>query len=314
MEAAAIGGAEGASKASGASGSTRRQEHPLGITDATSDDEAAEYLREQFGNTIDNKRTQIKAIEKLINYLMERYPKDWQSRLQALLAKSFPGLADQLYAQYQNMSSYNEWLKAHHDELAQMDPQQLRDTLREARAKYFGADADEIFAETLRQDEIADAMAEINEAHGTTVQDKLNTFIDSINDAFGEEAPQFIERRQTELLSRFVDLPSVQDDLYAMSPEQRENELTSIRAAMGLDEQAQTRWRTLDSERDAQWDSGQSYMNERDRIMQSSQGDEQARRLAELRTKTFGEDADTIRSEEESGFFRFGHRRVFGRE
>ncbi|HXC53543.1 MAG TPA: hypothetical protein VN634_21835 [Candidatus Limnocylindrales bacterium] len=294
--------------------SSRRQARALGISDSRSDDEAAEYLREQFGATIDNKRSQIKAIEKLINYLMKRYPDDWQSRLQALLAKAFPGLADQLYAQFQNMSSYNEWLKAHHDELAKMDPADRREALRDARSRFFGADAEEIFAETLKQDQIADAMAAIKDAHDTTVKEKLDTYMDAINDAFGEEAPQFIERRQTELLGRFVELPSVQDDLYAMSPEQRENELSNIRAAMGLDEQALTRWRTLDAERDAQWDTGEDYMRERDQIVKSSQGDEQARRLAELRTKTFGEDADTIRSEEDAGFFRFGHRRVYGKE
>jgi hypothetical protein len=158
-------------------------------------------------------------------------------------------------------------------------------------------------------------MESIKDSHDTTIDQKLSTFVDAINEAYGETAPQFMERRQTELMTSFVALPSVQDDLHALSPEAREQQLTNIRTAMGLDEEAQGRWRNLDAERDSAWDKGERYMNERDEIVKSSQGDEQARRLADLRARTFGTDeADVIRNEEESGFFRFGHRRIYGKE
>ena len=311
-ERSTLAGGDDGGSAPGAS--HRRAERPLGKDPATADAEAAEYLREQFGATIDNKRTQIKAIEKLIEYLMKNYPDDWQQRLQALLAQAFPGLADQLFAQYQNMTAYNEWLKASHDQLAAMSPSDKRDALRDARFRFFGADAAEIWEETLRHERIYDAMDSIEQSHGTSVGDKLQTYLDAINETYGEQAPQFLEKRQTELMNNFLALPAVQDDLHSMSPQEREQQLGRIRSAMGMDDAALERWRELDDQRDQAWEAGQRYMAKRDEITRSTQGDEQARRLTELRSQMFGDDAETIHGEEDAGFFRFGHSRAYGKE
>src|SRR5262249_52961307 len=99
-----------------------------------------------------------------------------------------------------------------------------------------------------------------------------------------------------------------------LSPEQRETTLDKIRTAMGLDEDALKRWRDLDAARDAEWDTGEKYMHERDEILRTTTGADQDRRLADLRNRLFGVDADLIKSEEASGFFRFDHRRVLGKE
>ncbi len=280
----------------------------------TKDAEAVSYLREQFGATITNKRTQIKALEKLIAYLMQQYPNDWQQRLEGLLAQAFPDLANQLYAQYQNMTADNEWLAANRSQLAEMTPEERRNALRDARFRYFGEDAAEIWEQTFRHEQIYDAMDAINQSPDATVDQKLDTYIDSINQAYGEQAPQFMEQRTTELMTGFLGLPSVQEDLHAMSPDARARQLDTVRAAMGLDDAALERWRELDAQRNAAWDNGERYMDERDRITEQFQGDEQARKLDDLRSRMFGPEADTIRTEEGSGFFRFGHRRVYGRE
>lgn len=294
--------------------SERGFEQRRGKDPAAADAQAAEYLREQFGATIANKHTQIKAIEKLLAYLMKNYPDDWQQRVQALLAQAFPGLAGQLYAQYQNMSAYNDWLRANREQLAEMSPGDKRAALRDARFRFFGPDAAEIWEESLRHEQIYDAMDAIGQSTGTTVEQKLSTYLDAINQTYGERAPEFIERRQTELMTNFLTLPSVQDDLHAMSAEAREGQLDRIRSAMGLDEDARDRWRELDGQRDQAWQNGERYMEKRDEITSAWQGDEQARRLQELRSQIFGDEADTIRAEEESGFFRFRHRRVYGKE
>jgi hypothetical protein len=284
-------------------------------TDAkTKDAEAVEYLRDQFGATIENKRTQIKALEKLIAYLMKEYPNDWQQRLEALLGQAFPELKDQLLAQFRNMSSYNEWLAANRDQLARMSPPERRDALRDARFRYFGQDAAEIWEEAIRQEQILDAMDAIDQTPDATVDQKLETFVDSINEAYGDKAPEFVERRQTELMNGFLTLPSVQDDLHSMSAAERAQNLDKVRTALGLDDEARTRWRDLDAERDSAWENGQRYMEQRDAITSGYDGDEQARRLADLRNRMFGEEAEIIQQEEAADFFRFGHRRVYGKE
>lgn len=315
--AAEVAGAEPSQTAGAASSpdvSSRRDERRPGVEPVNKDAESVAYLREQFGATITNKRTQIKALEKLIAYLMKTYPDDWQARIQALLAQAFPDLADQLYAQFLNMTAYNEWLAANRGELNQMSAADRRNALHDARFRFFGPDASEIWEESLRNERIYDAMDAINQDEGATVDEKLATYLGAINEAYGESAADFLERRQTELMTGFLTLPSVQDDLHALPADARARELARVRAAMGLDEEAQARWRDLDSQRDQAWETGEDYMDKRDEITRSTQGEEQARRLDALRAQTFGAEADTVRQEEDSGFFRFGHRRVYGKE
>jgi hypothetical protein len=262
----------------------------------------------------DNKHSQIKAIEKLIGYLMKNYPDDWQQRVQALLAQAFPGLADQLFAQYQNMTAYNDWLKANREQLAAMTPGEKRDAMREARFRFFGADAAEIWEESIRHERIYDAMDSISEATDTSVDQKLKTYLDAIHETYGEKAPDFLEKRQTELTTNFLKLPSVQNNLREMTADARQQQLRQIRRAMGMDDEALARWSELDGQRDQAWETGERYMQQRDEITRSTQGDEQARRLEALRNSTFGGEADIIAEEESAGFFRFGHDRVYGKE
>lgn len=307
-------GVAGAGAGGPSATSARRGERRSGAAAMTKDQEAVHYLREQFGDTISNKRTQIKALEKLIAYLMEAYPDDWQERLQGFLAQAFPELAAQLYAQYQNMTAYNDWLAANRADLATMTPAERRDAMREARFRFFGADAEQIWEEAIRHERIYDAMDQINQSADVPVDEKLSRYVDSIEEAYGEKAPGFIEKRQTELMNGFLTLPSVQDDLHAMSPEARARQLDQVRETMGLDEEARTRWRDLDQQRDQAWETGERYMEQRNDILENWQGDEQARRLDALRSQTFGAEADIIGQEEASGFFRFDHRRVYGKE
>lgn len=286
-----------------------------GMSQEAKDAEAVRYLQEQFGTTITNKRAQIKALEKLIGYLMREYPDDWKQRLQALLERAFPGMGAQLLAQYQNMQSYNDWLAANREQLQQMTPDERRAALNDARFRFFGDDAAEIFEEALRQERLLDTMREIEQVPEAPVDEKLSKYVDSIQQAYGEKAPSFLENRGTELMNNFLTLPSVQDDLHAMAPEARSRQMENVRRQMGLDDEAIERWRELDAERDRAWGNGERYMEERERIASRYEGDEQARRLQELRERFFDtEEADVIRSEEESGFFRFDHRRVYGKE
>lgn len=306
--------ADGESAASRLSG--RRAEKPLGQDPAVADAETVAYLQDKFGATIHDKHTQVKTIEKLIEYLIENYPEDWQQRIQALLARAFPGLADQLYATYQSMTGYNEWLKSHRQELAQMDPAARRAALREARSSFFGPDADQIWAESLRHEHILETVDAIRESPATasTVGEKFEAFVGAIEETYGEEAPAFLERRQAELMDNFLAIDTVQDGLHAMEDAQRQQQLTEIRRGLGMDDAALDRWKQLDAERDQAWNTGERYMQQRDEITSKYQGDEEARRLGDLRSRMFGNEADIIAQEEQSGFFRYGHRRVYGKE
>ena len=122
-----------------------------------------------------------------------------------------------------------------------------------------------------------------------------------------------IDVRQQELMDRFLDLGSVQKDLDALTAEQREAQLRSIRKDMGLDDAALTRWKELDGQRDARWAMGEQYMTERQRLTLSYSGAELEGRLQQLRARYFPDEAQTIADEEASGFYRFSQPRQWGR-
>ena len=99
-----------------------------------------------------------------------------------------------------------------------------------------------------------------------------------------------------------------------MAPEQRRQTMREVRKGLGLDDEALARWDELDRTRDQRWDGGARYMSERTALADTYSGEELELRVHELRVRYFGGEADTIRSEEQSGFFRFERERRWGRD
>jgi hypothetical protein len=115
-------------------------------------------------------------------------------------------------------------------------------------------------------------------------------------------------------MQNFVGLPAVQDELHALDAAARAAELENLRRSLGMDDEAIGRWRSLDAQRDTAWEAGERYMERRRALEQAHQGADLEARVEALRRETFGAEADTIGAEEQSGFFRFGHRRTIGNE
>lgn len=271
-------------------------------------------LREKFGERIHDKHSQIKAIEQLLAYLMTRYPDDWQDRVYGFLKALFPDLADALYEKFLGLMRYNDWLRGNRELLLKLPAGDRRKAMWDARREAFGADAEEIFAEQRRSEQIQDALASLESAQGMSLDQKLTTYLDAVHTAYGADADYLIQSRQTEVMNRFLSVNSVQDDLHAMPSSERETALREIRRGMGMDEAALERWDELDQRRDEAWDSGQQYMQERERIQSRYEGEEEQRRMQELQEESFGDEAEIIRNEEEAGFYRYGNPRRFGRE
>ena len=284
------------------------------VTFTQADTDFINALREQFKSRIQSKYAQIKLIERLIAYLMQQYPDDWLLRLHGFLVQLFPELAGQLYAQFQKLQHYNAWLRENRETLMRMSPQERRAALLAARQTAFGADAAEIWAAEARTAQLRDALAALDTAEGVALPDKLSSYIAAINAAYGEQAPEFIQARQTELMNSFLAVDSVQADLRALPAAERRAALRELRRGMGMDEAALQRWDELDRSRDAAWDSGQRYMAERERIQKEYDGEAEAGELRKLREQSFGDEAEIIQAEEESGFYRYGHQRRYGRE
>lgn len=271
-------------------------------------------LREKFAPQIQDKHAQIKLVEQLIAYLSAHYPDDWQDRIHAFLKQLFPELADALYAKFEGLSRYNDWLRSNRNVLLRMDAAGRRQALWEARREAFGADAEAIFAAELKNQQIRDTLAALDVEDGRGVEQKFASYMEAVQQAYGEQSMAQIQNRQTELMNGFLGVGAVQADLHAMTATERSASLRAIRAAMGMDEAALARWELLDRERDGSWTQGEAYMAERGRIESQYEGEEEQERLHALQAHHFGDDAETIRREEAAGFYRYGHLRRYGRE
>ncbi len=151
-------------------------------------------------------------------------------------------------------------------------------------------------------------------AEGVPLSEKFSSYLTAINAAYGEDASAFMQARQTELINGFVAAEGIQRDLHAMPAAERSAALREVRRGLGMDEAALQRWDELDRNRDTAWDSGQRYMAERERIQKEYDGEDEQRELQQLQQQNFGEEAEIIRAEEESGFYRYASQRRYGRE
>ncbi|MGQ9843724.1 MAG: hypothetical protein ACUVRK_09170 [Spirochaetota bacterium] len=275
--------------------------------------EAVEYLREKYGKTIHNKYTQVKLIEKLMSLLTAMYPDDWVVYLYAMVREIFPGMENEIFETFEKLYAYNSWLKDNHQDLIHMDSKDKRDLLWQKRYEIFGEDAEQIWASEKRVEPIYNAIDTIKNNENLPFDEKLSLYSKSIQEAF-KDNKEYIPRKQQEFMDSFLAIDSVQKDLGSMSAQERTESLTKVRKAMGLDSKALMRWEELDKERDERWDAGMQYMQQRAELEKKYKGVELEKQLDSLRIKYFGDEAETIKNEEQSGYYRFSQPRKYGLE
>lgn len=275
--------------------------------------EVIEYFREKYGKTIHNKYTQVMLIEKLMSLLTAMYPDDWVVYLYAMLREIFPGMENEIFETFEKLYAYNSWLKDNHQDLIKMDSKDKRDSLWQKRYEIFGEDAEQIWASEKRVEPIYNAIDAIKNNESLPFDEKLSIYSKSIQEAF-KDNKEYIPRKQQEFMDSFLSIDSVQKDLGSMSSEEREASLTKVRKAMGLDSQALMRWEKLDKERDERWDAGMQYMQQRAELEKKYKGVELEKQLDSLRIKYFGDEAETIKNEEQNGYYRFSQPRKYGLE
>lgn len=273
-----------------------------------------QYFRDKYGKTINHKYTQVMLIEKLMRHLMQMYPDDWVVYLYAMVREMFPGMENEILDTFEKLYKYDRWLKDNNSDLSKMDTKDRRDMLWEKRYEIFGQDAEDVWAAEKQTEPISSALDAITNSNDMTFNEKLSLYKDSIKEAYKNSAPDIVARKQQELMNTFLDVDSVQKDLAAMPPEERKENLKELRKAIGLDNAALQRWDELDQLRDQRWDAGMQYITERTELEKQYKGSELDKRLDSLRMKYFGDEAATIKAEEDSGYFRFKQQRKFGME
>lgn len=284
-----------------------------GMAAAKRHDPVIDIVKEEYKETISDIRTQISLIEELTAYFSKQYPDDWQNRITAFLHDAFPGRADEILDRLYKLQAYNTWLGDNSLEILGMPREERNRILWEKRREIFGSDAEDIWSSDLNNDRIQDAIDLISTSRNIALEEKLDFYLDAIEETYGDDADRFLGRRGYEVMSAFLEVGTVQEDLYAMEPEERRQNIQDIRRAMGLDDDAIKRLEDLDMVRDKRWETGARYMKDRQDIVLKHTGPEQEQMIDELRQEYFGSKADTIKAEEGSGFFRFTRKRIYGR-
>ena len=271
-------------------------------------------LRSRYGAQIQHPYVQLKMLERLIRHFRAQSPDRWQEALLELLREAFPERYAELAANLQRWLDYERWMDEQRTVLQGLGDQERRAAIWEARKRIFGAEAAEsIWASELKGQAATDALRAAGAMEGATVSERLARYREGLEDVYQENTESYLERHRQEVLDRFLDLDSVQRDLSALSSEERARSLREIRKGLGLSEEALQRWDVLDRERDARWDAGARYMQEREALAKQYSGDALEERLRAVRTRYFGAEAETIATEEQSGFFRFSRPRRWGR-
>jgi hypothetical protein len=271
------------------------------------------YLRSRYGKNLGEPHTQMRMLEELMRHFQKLNPSGWEADLLAMLQQSFPERYAELALRLRQRQDYERWVEEH-PELREKPAAERRAAVWEERNRLFGKDvAEKLWAAELRNTAVADALAAIDALPDASLRDRMARYKQSLDQTYGAQSQAYVQAHQQELMSRFLDLTSVQKELEAMAPEQRVESLRTIRREMGLDEEALKRWDELDKQRDVRWELGSRYMSEREALAQRYSGADLETRLQELRARYFSDEAQTIAEEEASGFFRFTRPRVWGR-
>lgn len=282
-----------------------------GPASAAGDQDFIAEMQARFGPHLHRPHAQIKLLEQLMSFLMQRYPDDWQARVGEFLMRLFPENAALLEQRFLGLLNYNDWLRDHRQSLLAMTPGERRAALWAMRRSTFGEAAEQIWAAELRNQQVQDRLLALDQDPNLKAQQKLERYLASIEQAYEEQGEHLIRQRRTELLDRFVSLDSVQQELRALPAEQRSQTLRELRAGLGMEAEALDRWSALDSSRDQAWQQGQNYMQQRAELIAAQAGEFE---LAQLRERWFPEQAQIIAAEEAAGFFRYAGERRIGRE
>ena len=293
----------------------------LPASDATEDTKDDEELNQQvivarlnelFAAGINHPGVQLQAIERLIRYLKDIYPDNWQDHVFDYLSRAFPEQVRTMYDNYLKLMDYKQWVTDNYNLLISMKASERKDFLWDMRRSFFGDDTDRIWEMEIRAAQLDRSLEEIDNTQ-MPFADKVNYYLVSLDGIYGSQAEAYRRAYRQNIIDRFLTLESVQADLRRLNAEARHEHLTGLRTVMGMDQAALDRWSTLDDSRDHRWENGRAYMQARTRVLSQAGGPDRESRLDQLRREFFGDEADIIRNEEQSGLLRFSGQRIYGK-
>ncbi len=273
-------------------------------------EEIAYLIRKKYGKHIRDRWTQIRLIEELIRILKLKYPDGWITELYVILKASFSDIGDEIFKRFEDYQKYQNWLEDHREEVLKMSEEERTNLLWNKRYEFFGEEAaNEIWKAELQSQELKKAIYDIDKSSDNW-QNKLKDYKQVIKDIYKDNSDSFVQRRNLEVSEIFLQIPSIQQELKNMDNETRYKTLRDIRSYLGMSQEAIKNLENLDKERDIRWEVGYQYNAERKKLISQGASEED---IHKLRLKFFNNEmAETLKQEEESGFYRFEIERTVG--
>ncbi len=246
------------------------------------------------------------------------YPPD---AFQKLIEQAFPGHAETIIANIQKMAIYEAWLKDNFIALNQLDLADQERQLWIKRREYFGDRAEEIWDgftldDAQRRSAVKLAVDVLDKTTDISVQDKASILYRTYLNQYLGTTEDLTVGSASLLSQTFFGMESVQQELGALEQVPRQQAINDIRRSLGLSEEQVESLATLDRQNNKRWENGYAYMRARNQLTDGaeSDGENLASSLHALRVEYFGEQAETIKREEEDlGLYRYERPRVFGR-
>lgn len=276
-----------------------------------------EKMKLQYSVSISSIAVQASLKEFLVD-LIKSYPVEGRELFESIIRGAFPSFANEILSVVQKMEIYDEWLLDNALMLSELNELEYNGTVWEKRESLFGEDAkliwsSELTAQEDRRKALQKTVAMLDVAYETTMDERIYVLQSAFEEQYSDTAENLIYDSKGVLSQVLFGFDSVQKELSVMSPEDRQGQINDIRRRIGFDEQSIAYLESIDQKRELRWQNGYKYMDERERVIASLEGDEQAQALADLQLKYFEQEAPTIAREEQDEFFRFKRPRFYGR-
>ena len=274
----------------------------------------AQRLKKDYGKNIALLPVQAKLYMERLNVLSE-YPEEGLALFNQAIALAFPDFQQAILSLLELIETYRQWLVDNDEELASLSEEEYDQLVNEKRQEIFGDQLDGLLYDPdLSADQIAAKkhIQSLDKAYDMDYDERLYQLNTSMYEAF-DNTVQFAQLTPVSIADTFFNLRSVQRDLAAMEPSERQERINDTRARLGFTPEELEYFEKRDQKRNARWENGKAYMKARAELIETSSEETLDAALDALREKFFKHEKDTFAKEEASGFFRYTRPRVYGR-
>ena len=251
--------------------------------------------------------------------LTEQYPNQADILFERILKLAFPELAESILVLLQKLEVYESWYQDNLLTLSQQSHSDRYEAIWNKRYAIFGKLADQIWPTEqasdelqLQREQLQLTIQALNNDNVNSIHEKLFILTATLSENSDQSAMAELSQQGT-ISNLFFGLSSVQQELKAMPPEQRQATINDTRRAMGYSEEDIEQLAQEDAKKEERWQNGYAYMNRRNELLATSSNSDTENQLAELREQFFKQEASTIAAEESAGFFRYKRPRYYGR-